>query len=44
MLRGGGDMTNDDLGLVRLPLGLMGLDETGLMGRDGLPINLCELL
>lgn len=35
--------TRDDRGLGRLALGLMGLDETGLIGREGLPISLWEL-
>lgn len=41
ILRGGGDTTSDDRGLGRL--GLIGLDETGLIGREGLPMSRCEL-
>jgi hypothetical protein len=43
ILRGGGVTTREDRGLGRLALGLMGLDETGLIGREGLPISLWEL-
>lgn len=43
ILRGGGETTREDRGLALLRLGLIGREDTGLIGREGLPISLWEL-
>jgi hypothetical protein len=43
MLRGGGEITNELLGLVLVRFGLRGRDEPGLMGREEIPVCLCAL-
>lgn len=42
MLRGGGETTSEDLGLALLTFGPAGREDTGLMGREGLPVRRCE--